>query len=66
MSHFFDKVNKRILIVLIKQMNLIDFFRDYWINYWQSVVDTLTDITSPAYVWFFLFIMIKVYRKFFL
>lgn len=47
-------------------MNLIDFLIDYLTNYWQSVIDTLTDIRSPAYTWFFLLIMIKVYRKFFL
>jgi len=47
-------------------MNLIDFVRDYWINYWQSVIDTVMDISSPAYMWFFLLIMIKIYRKFFL
>jgi hypothetical protein len=51
-------------------MNLIYFLKDcwvnYWQNYWQSVIDTLTDIRSPAYMWFFLLIMIKLYRKYFL
>ena len=47
-------------------MNLIDFFRDYWMNYWKSIIDTITDIRSPAYMWFFLLIMIKIYRKLFL
>jgi len=45
---------------------LIDFLRDYWTNYWQSVIDTITDIRSPAYTWLFLLIMIKIYQKFFL
>lgn len=47
-------------------MNLIYFLKDYWVNYWQSIIDTLTDIRSPAYIWFFLLIMIKIYRKYFL
>jgi len=51
-------------------MNLIDFFSDSLTNYWQSqineILDTLTDIRSPAYMWFFLLIMIKIYRKLFL
>ena len=46
--------------------NLINLFTDYLTNYWQSIIDTLTDIRSPAYTWFFLLIMIKIYRKYFL
>jgi len=51
-------------------MDLFDFFKDSLTNYCQSeinaIIDTITDIRSPAYTWFFLLIMIKIYRKFFL
>ena len=47
-------------------MDLIDFLKDWWVNYYQSVVDTVTDIKNPAYTWVFLFIMIKIYREYFL
>jgi hypothetical protein len=30
------------------------FFKDYWVNYWQSIIDTLRDIRSTAYTRFFL------------
>ena len=42
------------------------FFKDYLVNYWQSIIDTLTDTRSPAYMRFFLLIIIKIYRKYFL
>ena len=47
-------------------MNLIFILKDCWVNYLQSIFDTLSDFKSPAYTWFFLLIMIKLYRKYFL
>lgn len=39
------------------------FFKDYWINYWQSIIDTLTDIRSIAYTRFFLQIFKLLFFK---
>lgn len=44
-------------------MVLIDSFENYQVNYWKSMIDTITDIRNPAYMWLFLLIFIKIHRK---
>jgi hypothetical protein len=51
---------------MILMNDFINFLIEAWTNYWQSVIVSITDIRSPAYTWFFLWIFIKIYREFFL
>jgi hypothetical protein len=42
---------------------MIEFFSNYLQSQIDEIVHNLTDIRSPAYMWLFLWIFIKVYRK---
>jgi hypothetical protein len=42
---------------------MIEFFYNYLQSQMDEIVHNLTDIRSPAYMWLFLWIFIKVYRK---
>lgn len=49
--------------------SILEFFYHLWVNYWYSVYERITDITSPAFAWLILVIMLEIYeiyRRFFL
>jgi len=41
----------------------MNFFSDYVNSQFNEIIDTVTDIRSPAYTWLFLWIFVKIYRK---
>jgi hypothetical protein len=42
---------------------MIKFFSNYVHSQIDEIVHNLTDIRSPAYLWLFLWILIRLYRK---
>lgn len=47
---------------------IVTFFSDYFQSQINHMITSLTDIRSPfyTYTWLFLWILIKIYRTFFL
>jgi hypothetical protein len=43
--------------------SIIKFFSDYFHSQINEVIDTITNIHSPAYTYIFLWIFIKIYRE---
>lgn len=43
---------------------MIEFFSNYLQSQIDEIVHNITDIRSPAYMWLFLWIFIRVYRKY--
>jgi len=43
---------------------MIDFFSGYLQSQVDEIIHNVTNIRSPAYMWLFLWIFIKIYRKF--
>ena len=42
---------------------IMNFLSDYFHSQINEIMDTITDIRSPAYTWLFLWIFIRIYRK---
>lgn len=42
---------------------IITFFSDFVHSEIHKAIETMTDITSPAYTYIFLWIFIRIYRK---
>ena len=51
-------------------LNFIHFIYDNWIAYtdfqYEKIRDNLTNFTGPGYIWLYLYIIIRFYRKFYL
>ena len=45
-------------------MDLFSFFSDYLQSQVDEIIHNIIDIRSPGYMWLFLCIFIKIYRKF--
>jgi hypothetical protein len=42
---------------------IMNFFSDYFNSQINEIIDTITNIRSPAYTWILLWIFIKMYRE---
>jgi hypothetical protein len=42
---------------------ILNFFSDYFNSQINEIIDTITNIRSPAYTFLFLWIFIRIYRK---
>jgi hypothetical protein len=42
---------------------IMNSFSDYFHSQINEIIDTITDIQSPAYTWIFLLIFIEIYRE---
>jgi len=42
---------------------MMHFFSDFVNSEINKIMDTMTDIRSPAYTWLFLLIFIEIYRE---
>jgi len=42
---------------------IITFVSNYFHSQTNQIIETITDIRSPAYTYFFLWIFIRIYRK---
>ena len=42
---------------------IMHFLSDYVNGQINYIINTVTDIHSPAYTWFFLYLFIEIYRK---
>jgi len=42
---------------------ILNFFSDYFHSQINEIIDTITNIRSPAYTYIFLLIFIEIYRE---
>jgi hypothetical protein len=42
---------------------IMHFLSDYFHSQINEIMDTMTDIRSPAYTWLFLLVFTEIYRK---
>ena len=56
-------VTMEIMVIMVIMESIMNFFSDYFHSEINEMIDTITDIRSPAYTWLFLWIFIKIYRE---
>lgn len=53
----------QVKIKIIEMQDRVIVFSDYFHSQINEIIATITDIRSPFYTWFFLWIFIKISRK---